>query len=429
MLDVEDVIFDELRALAPLDQGAHPDWPDVLRRLPTGLSTRPRRRAYLAVAATLLLIAVAAPAFAFRAEIIDFLVAAPAPKRVVVDFGREQVYQQLFGGAASGVMPAGARRITSVRLQEPTASGATTSTLYVAPTKGGGFCALWTGRGGPECLARRADGRRDMLWGLRGDAMYPQLGVDTLEGTFLLRDATVEVVYADGFSIEVPYVWVTAPIDAGFFVYEVPKDRRLGKVRPVAVTVSRDGRTVSRKPVMDMSRGVVPVNHFDRWRRQIRTSPEAVWSKRRLLFDVWTRAGRNVSLWVMPSRRGNHRRCFASTYGGGCEARPLVGPPVQLQLTPDGFGSVVIMGQVDEAVARVGLRFEGGGRQVVRPKRGFVVANIAPAHFALRHRLIRAVGFDSSGAVVGAQIFDSGRPDTYPCSKPKSYAYGVKICP
>ena len=38
-------------------------------------------------------------------------------------------------------------------------------------------------------------------------------------GTLLKPDSTVQLRYEDGASVDIPYVWVSKPIDAGFFFY------------------------------------------------------------------------------------------------------------------------------------------------------------------------------------------------------------------
>jgi hypothetical protein len=435
MVDVEAVLLDELGRLSPLGGFEQADWTDVVRRVrvaPTSSSEsefprvdahRRRRKLYLSVAAALLLIAVAAPALAFRAQIIDFLTAAHAPKNVVVYFGRLEVAESQRLDAAPGVFPARARRVTSIRL------GGKTSVLYVAPTRRGGFCAFWTSNEVPDCVqARHQNGSRGSVANV-GWSSDPSLGVDTIEGEVLARDTIVKVSYADGATAVIPYVWVTAPIDAGFFLYEVPKDRRLGTTRPVALAVVRNRRTLEHWPIEDVSKTMRMVDHRDRWGHTIQTVPEAIWSKRRQLFSFNLSDGTLAQLWVMPSREGRGRRCVAGTFTLGCEPAVLTGSPVQLTLGGTVNGSVFLSGEAAPSVARLELRYQDGVSQIVTPKDGFVLIEIGQNHYRLGHRLVRAAGLDATGRTVGNTSFDVARRDLYPCRRPRNYGYGVKMCP
>lgn len=430
MVDVDAVILDELGRLSPLGGFEDADWADALRRAQLAVgSVRPRRRRrrYVLVAALILLVAVAAPALAFRAQIIDFFTAAPAPRSAVVEFGRLKVTSLPDAGA--NVLPGRARRVTSVRV------GGRERILYVAPVAGGGFCAFWTD-GGPWCVTPQARRSAGILANLGWASIYPQLGIDSIEGGLLRRDVTVKLLDADGASTVIPYVWVTAPINTGFFLYELPAGRRLGKTRPIALVVVRNGVTVARRQIEDVSKTLRVVDHRDRWGRSIQTTPEAVWSKRRLLFSFNLPDGTLNTLWVMPSRTGPGRRCYASNFAEGCEPSLLPGPAVQLQLNYvgpvsgiDHSGSTVLSGQVAERVRRVELRFQDGTSQTITPREGFVLARIATGHYRLGHRLVRAIGLDATDKAVGSERYSPNEPDRYPCRKPKHYGYGVVRCP
>ncbi|MCW2977262.1 MAG: hypothetical protein JWM06_2543 [Actinomycetia bacterium] len=432
MVDAEVVLLEELERLSPLGGFEHADWADVIRRAQVGTTSSPgrerepaRRRLYLAIAAALVVIAVAAPALAFRAEIVDFLTATHAPKNIVVYFARLEVEQSMPPGVGPGLFPARARRVTSLRV------GDKTSVLYVAPTKRGGFCAIWGSNGAPHCVtARNHKGSYGSPANVGWSAMYPSLGVDTVEGEVFVPDATVKLLYADGAATVIPYVWVTAPIDAGFFFYEIPTSRRLGAVRPVALIVVRDGKTLARQAIEDVHTTTRLIDRQDRWGHSIQTTPEEVWSKRRLVFSFNLSDGTLVELWVMPSRQGRSRRCFAGTYVTGCEPAVLRGSTVQLSVGGTGqHAGALLRGEVARSVARVELRYEDGARQVVTPKDGWVLLQIGSRHSRPGHRLVRAIGFDRTGHAVGGSSFNPATPDVYPCLRLKNYGYGVMRCP
>jgi hypothetical protein len=437
MVDVEAVILDELGRLSPLGGFERADWSDVVARVqPVVIADGPaiaqarvpaarRHRTYLVLTVLALLIAVAAPALAFRSEIIDFFTASHAPNDVVVYFNKMEAYESAPPGVAPGVLPAQARRITSVRV------GDRTSVLYVAPTKRGGFCALWTSSYAPTCLAERARTGSSRYALTRWSSMDPALGIDTIEAEVFVRDATATLLYADGAATVIPYVWVTTPIRTGFFLYAVPAGRRLGKTRPVALTIATEGKTVFRQAIEDFSDMPRMVDHRDRWGQSIQTSREAVWSKRRLLFSFMLRDGQLIEQWVMPSRAGTSRRCFAGTTSSGCEPAVLTGSPVQLRLFGGGRGgaSVLLTGEVARTVGSIQLRFQDGSRVTIEPKEGFVLAKLASNHYGLGRRLVSAIGLDKSLKPVGSTTFQPAQPDVYPCTKPKNYGYGVTRCP
>ncbi len=302
----------------------------------------------------------------------------------------------------------------------------------------------------PRCYLRvSTGGGLPKLGGLRFaemsySSMYPSLGVDTVGGVVYARGATVELRYADGAKTTIPYVWVTAPINAGFFIYGVPSNRRAGRVRPVALIVTRGGKTLTRQSIENVSAepqtlaGQGLVDHVDRWGQSIQTPTEAVWSKRHLTYDFLLSDGTSVELWVTPSRKSADRRCYVgSAPSNGCEAAVLAGQPVQLQL-PTGVGSggggegdheALLWGRVAARVQRVELDFQDGTQQVATPRDGFLIAKISFAHSRLGHRLVRAVGLDRSGHVVGVDHYNPATPGVYPCRKPKNYGYGVTSCP
>src|SRR5262249_44966392 len=72
--------------------------------------------------------------------------------------------------------------------------------------------------------------------------------VDAVNGKlFAPAIATVTLRYADGSSTRLPFVWVSPPVGAGFFVFTIPARPRTPAPRPIGV-VARDarGRVVGR---------------------------------------------------------------------------------------------------------------------------------------------------------------------------------------
>ena len=239
----ETLLWDEILAPGPDDA----DWGDVLRRA-RGARRRRLTSASLAVATIFCL--GAAAAYAFGHPIVDFSSAPKGPRTVVNDFGSLQVGAP--EGMAPGVLPQEARRITTVTIDGKE------HVLWVAPTKKGGFCEQWSNLIG-GCRADRHD---PLAKRIDVSAMYvsnkagPRLGV--LAGSFFQSAAAkLELAYADGTTDEIPFVWVTTPIDAGFYLFRVPDAHRVDGHRPKAVRLYDDaGNLLASEPVRDQGANV-----------------------------------------------------------------------------------------------------------------------------------------------------------------------------
>ncbi len=200
------------------------DWGDVVRRV----SRARRRRRVGVVAALAAVVAVSvASAYALGHPIVDFKTSPKGPIQIVNDFGSLEVGAPL--GMAPGVLPHDARRITSVTIDGKP------HVLWVAPTKRGGFCAQWSDALG-GCRADRDDAFSShidvSISGVANGCCVAMLG-----GSFFQSGGDrLEVSYADGATAEIPFVWVTEPIDAGFYLYRVPDAHRVEAARPTAVT-------------------------------------------------------------------------------------------------------------------------------------------------------------------------------------------------
>ncbi len=427
MLDVEPLIVAECEELSAHESFAGIDWYDVLAR--AGATGR-RRLTWRQVAfALVVLLAAAAPAFALRHRVIDFFTASSSPRTVVNEFGQMQVTP--FPAAAPGVLPHQARQIATV----PAGSGR--ATLSVAPTRDGGYCDLWTLRGleplaatGPECWQKKRRGPR-VLGTFSYGELTPGQGVDEVFGSVRRDDASVRLHYADGSSSEIDYVWVTAPIDAGFFFYEVPLRNHVRGRWPVSLTVSVRGHVLAAERIVDTLTDTDSVTHTDRWGIQIQTTGEAIWSRRRLWASFNTKDGSLIEFWTMPSRRGTTRKCFvANPISAGCGPAVLTGDPLQLDLVSgETRGTALLFGQVAANVHRVVLRFQDGAAISRAPQDGFLLTSLPASSYAIGRRLTRAIALDRHGAHLFTERFRPTTPGLYPCRRPRDYGYGVKRCP
>jgi hypothetical protein len=204
------------------------DWTDVLARahgkeIPVerslrrgGFWRRVPARVALVAAVVALVAVVTAFAFGWPQRIVDFFSAPPAPTNVKSFVGT-------FGlGAPPGMdpraIPGQTRKIMTARFF------GRLNTLYVAPTKSGGFCELWSGWGFGGCVAAESPPT------LRPSPRGP-LGVDFGPGHLvhgwvrLGATRTVEARFADGTTATILPTWVSAPINAGFIAYRVPRSQ------------------------------------------------------------------------------------------------------------------------------------------------------------------------------------------------------------
>ena len=219
-----------LGALAdPADDSS---WLEVTGR---ARALRRRRRVPVAVAAALALaFVVVAPAVGLRGKIVQlFDDAAPAPERV----------EKSFASLDQGVPPSLGTGVEADRARKVLETQGVV--LWLAPTTRGGFCSLVEVRGtggGGECVT-----------------LYDRLSVDvSLHGRIALihgfaqqkRAASLVLGFQDGESASVPLVWVSAPVDTGFFAYAVPEQHlREGHLPTTLRLLAADGDELDRREI------------------------------------------------------------------------------------------------------------------------------------------------------------------------------------
>jgi hypothetical protein len=112
--------------------------------------------------------------------------------------------------------------------------------LYVVPTKQGGYC--WEiqedfGR----CVSTAAERANGFSAGYMGSD--DQTVVRVFGDVAKPAAVSITVHYADGTSGRIPFIWVSAPIDAGFFSFDIPSGHQVNARRAISVTAqARDGR-------------------------------------------------------------------------------------------------------------------------------------------------------------------------------------------
>jgi hypothetical protein len=217
-------------------------WADALARAATPTAARRSTRARLrgplvavAVVAALAAVLFATPAWALVREILPFWSRPKAPASVRL------VFSSLNRGAPRGMSPHAVGGDT--RDVGRFTFGGITRTLWVAPAKNGGFCVLWLPRGGGGCSTAGLPLSTGALLTRAG-------GVPEWVNGDVLASAVADVVIrlSDGSSVHPRVVWVSAPIRAGFFAYDVPASQRSESRHVTTVDAyDRAGRLVARQ--------------------------------------------------------------------------------------------------------------------------------------------------------------------------------------
>jgi hypothetical protein len=202
----------------------------------------PRRRLGLVLAVmliVLLLLASVAVAFGLRVLVFGEAQKAPAGSRVFKTFSEFDLGAP--PGMKTGVTPNQTRKVATFG----------DKTLWVAPTSQGGFCMLLTDAAGG--CDRLGTVPLNLIWSSPSGTnprSRTRLGgwvVTRIIGDVNARWASsVEIRFQDGDVIRPQIVWVSQPIDAGFFVEHVPAEHQQpGHLISAVVAVDRAGEDVA----------------------------------------------------------------------------------------------------------------------------------------------------------------------------------------
>ncbi len=374
------------------------DWIDVRRR-----ARRPRR--WLAVpAAAALAVVVVGSAFAVR-HVVDFFSAEPAPERIVREYNRMAVVHSVLDMHGPRIVPNQVRKVMDAEWRgkpEP---------FYVVPTEGGGFCYRWA-IGGSCGRIMRGQPAVGASW--LGGPDGPQ----ELEGNVTDADVTrLELEYEDGTSMKLPIVWVSPPIDAGFFAYDVPDEHELaGHGATALVAYDGEGNELHR-------------TKFFRDDPQWDTAPDGLpriadRTQKRTLFDFTAPNGAPWTLVTAPAPGG--KLCYAFNRGGGC-----LSPKFPASIRTFNAQGEYLCCALPAWVATVELRYEDGDRGTLKPVDGFLLNVMPEAHYKPGHRLERLVFLDAAGTERAATAVRTDVKAVYPCTKEEELDLGhnVHVCP
>ena len=186
----------------------------------------------IAAAIAILAVIVATPAFGLQSHITNLFSSnkQQRPPELIQRLFRNM---DVYPGGANGVIPSKARIAIEARVP-----GYGTKTIWVAPTRNGGFCSTAgcdRDRAMPlhATLVITGPTSRNSQPMPHSSHVHVFLAGDTL----IHRAARVAVQFEDLSWERTPLVWVSRPIDAGFFLYELPKAHwQIGK-RPIMLAV------------------------------------------------------------------------------------------------------------------------------------------------------------------------------------------------
>jgi hypothetical protein len=228
-------------------------WGEVLDRAQE-LRARRRPRLTTAIAAILALaVVVAAPAVGLRGKLVHvFADSDSAPQRI------EKSFAQWNDGGAPDLGSA-VQADRAIKILEARAGADTSAILWLAPLRRGGFCTLLdvNGHGGGGGCDRVGDDRLNVEVSLHGVSSNGGIlsGPVLLDGSVRSPEADSLVLrFEDGTSATIPLVWVSAPVDNGFFVYAVPKPHwRKGHLPTTLALVSANGDELDRRQIHGVS--------------------------------------------------------------------------------------------------------------------------------------------------------------------------------
>jgi hypothetical protein len=216
----------------------------------------------------------------------------------------------------------------------------------------------------------------------------------------------VEIRFADGDRHRLELAWVSEPINAGFFRYEIPAERRrAGHEIKTIVALDEDGRVVTQDA--PASRNAAP-------------PPDALVDDKDAAMRLRTSRGEAI-VWEAPTR-----------YEGRCAWLEYLGRSLGfLPCLPSGYDwgfpvrfvptrtNVLLVGAMRKHVAEVEIQFKDGGRMLVTPTKGFLLAELPHRQLVAGREATTLVLRDHDGNTVPPRIpVDGLRAEHEPCFGP-----------
>jgi hypothetical protein len=199
----------------------------------------PRRRRPILVVAFALALLAATPTLAFQRELVDFWSAEPAPEPIQLEFDLMRAVS--VDAQARGLDGPNWRPVGTAREVLATTVDGKREPLWVVATEDGGFCFRWVF----HASCGRIQGQRpELKLASAGLSAEGGEGNSWVVGRVLVPEIVeVQLLYLDGDRETMPFVWVSPPIDAGFFAFEVPLDRQ--RLTGAIIGLDEDGNEVA----------------------------------------------------------------------------------------------------------------------------------------------------------------------------------------
>lgn len=346
----------------------------------------PRRTRLVVIVAVLVAAAlVAAPALGLGIPGIDFFGAEKAPPRAV------ELFESLSVGAPPGMDPqaiAGEAR----KLETTTATGEK-RTVWVAPTRSGGFCYLWAGDGGGGGCDKLGTTPLSVSWlgeVLRGNPATPPepSSFDAIAVHASSRYvAAVELHFADGGVVRPPVSWVSEPIANGFFHYRFTRAQRApGHEISAVVALAEDGSVVTREETCCSEATAPPA--------------DAIESEKRSAVSIETASGQAV-IWTAPTRYegtcawlevGDQARSVRRCLPKGYDKDEVLA--VHLHPTED---TVLLFGPASGRYRQLDLHYADGAVDRMQLTGRFLLFEIPREHLQEQSRLLTLTLRDEAG--------------------------------
>jgi hypothetical protein len=124
--------------------------------------------------------------------------------------------------------------------------------LWVVPTRSGGYCYTFelSFGGCRQTASDRAGARLGVTWQGGSSRRGVNESIVTRVGGDVTAPAAAKITarYADGTTSDIPFVWVSAPIAAGFFSYDIPTTHWDKQHRLLSLTLyGTDGKQLGRQ--------------------------------------------------------------------------------------------------------------------------------------------------------------------------------------
>jgi hypothetical protein len=219
--------------------------------------------------------------------------------------------------------------------------------------------------------------------------------------------------FADGTTTALPLLWVSKPIDRGFYLYQLTRAQEKPGHRPTALlALDKHGHLLAR----ETSAFRLPPP----W-----SNPNNVSNKAER--HVILRSG-PLSIAIAPSRAGGDCswvRYRAATISSNCAPPRFLTTPMAAGFS-HGTGFTAFDAQLKPDVARVALRFQRGANVTLTPVQGFVLFNLPKTHWPRGHRLVEATAYDQHGTQLASEKFDPHQTGLYDCTKKSPLGAGLR---